>query len=220
MKFVCRMKKYRSIVLTLGCVALVITLIVMKSGDNTQHESDAGMITDYSNRLDSAQTEIAIGNGRILTLSNRLDESWSAALTFSNQLTEAQSTMARYAGQITNLTERVARAESENQTLTQRVADLSGQLTNELASFTQQLTSVKTNLDQANKDYVLLENRLRRDVAERLVVERKFYNLTELKAQIDRLEEDPSIPQVSEQGIYAGLDVEVQSDRFHVISPN
>ncbi len=37
---------------------------------------------------------------------------------------------------------------------------------------------------------------------------------------MDRLEEDPSIPQVSEQSIYAGLDVEVQSDRFHVISPN
>ena len=214
------MKKYRSIVLTLACVALVITLIVIKSGDNTQHESDAGLITDYSNRLDSAQTEIAIGNGRILTLSNSLDESWSAALTFSNQLTEAQSTVARYAGQITNLNEQVARAESENQTLTQRVADLNGQLTNQMASFTQQLASAKTNLDQANKDYVLLENRLRRDVAERLVIERKFYNLTELKAQMDRLEEDPSIPQVSEQSIYAGLDVEVQSDRFHVISPN
>jgi septal ring factor EnvC (AmiA/AmiB activator) len=214
------MKKYRSIVLTLACAALVITLIVMKSGDNTQHENDAGVIADYSNRLDSAQTEIAFGNGRMLTLSNSLDESWSAALTFSNHLAEAQSTVARDAEQIISVNGRVARAESDNQTLTQRVADLTGQLTNQVASLTQQLTSVEAGLDQANANYVLLENRLRRDVGERLVMQRKFYNLSELKAQMETLMDDPFAPHISEQSIYAGLDVEVRSNSVYVISPN
>jgi septal ring factor EnvC (AmiA/AmiB activator) len=214
------MKKYRSIVLTLACAALVITLIVVKSGDNTQHDNDAGAITDYSNRLDSAQTEIAFGHGRILTLSNSLDESWSAAVTFSNHLVEAQSTLARDAGQITSLNQRIARAESDNQTLTQRFADLTGQLTNQMASLTQQLTAAKAGLDQANANYVLLENRLRRDVAERLVMQRKFYNLSELKAQMETLKDDPFAPHVSEQSIYAGLDVEVRSNSVYVISPN
>jgi len=214
------MKQYLSIALTLTCAVLVISLIVVKSGDNTQHENDAGMIAGYSNRLDSAQTEIAFGNGRILTLSNSLDESWSAALTFSNRLVEALSTVARDAEQITSLNQRVAVAESDNQTLSQRVADLTGQLTNEEASLTQQLTSAKAGLDQANANYVLLENRLRRDVAERLVMQRKFYNLSELKAQMETLKDDPFATHISEQSIYAGLDVEVRSNSVYVISPN
>jgi septal ring factor EnvC (AmiA/AmiB activator) len=214
------MKQYLSIVLTSACAVLVISLIVVKSGDNTQHNNDAGVIADYSNRLDSAQTEIAFGNGRILTLSNSLDESWSAALTFSNHLVEAQSTVARDAEQITSLNQRVASAESDNQTLTRRVTDLTGQLTNQVASLTQQLTSAKTGLDQASANYVFLENRLRRDVAERLVMQRKFYNLSEITAQMERLKEDTYVPQISEQSIYAGLDVEVQSNSVYVISPN
>jgi septal ring factor EnvC (AmiA/AmiB activator) len=214
------MKQYLSIALTVACAVLVISLIVVKSGDNAQHDNDAGVIADYSNRLDSAHTEIAFGNGRILTLSNSLDESWSAALTFSNHLVEAQSTVARDAEQITSLNQRVATAESDNQTLTRRVTDLTGQLTNQVASLTQQLTSAKTGLDQANANYVLLENRLRRDVAERLVMQRKFYNLSEITAQMERLKEDTYLPQISEQSIYAGLDVEVQSNSVYVISPN
>jgi chromosome segregation ATPase len=214
------MKQYLSLALTLACAVLVISLIVVKSGDNKQYENDAGVIADYSNRLDSAQTEIAFGNGRILTLSNNLDESWSAVVTFSNHLVEAQSTAGRDAEQITSLNQQVVRVESDNQTLTQRVADLTGQLTNEVASLTQQFTSAKAGLDQANANYVLLENRLRRDVAERLVMQRKFYNLSELKAQMETLKEDPFAPHVSEQSIYAGLGVEVQSNALYVISPN
>jgi chromosome segregation ATPase len=192
----------------------------MKSGDNAQHENDAGAIADFSNRLDSAQMQIAAGNGTILTFSNSLNESQSAALAFSNQLTEAQSTIALDAEQITNLNRQVAGVESENQTLGDRVMDLTNQMTVQIASLTRQIALTQTNLDQANKNYALLENRLRRDVAERLVVQRKFYNLAELQAQIQSIKDDPFVQQISEQSIYAGLDVEVQSNSFHVISPN
>src|SRR5438477_380388 len=77
-----------------------------------------------------------------------------------------------------------------------------------------------TALNQANTNYALLENRLRRDVAERLVIQRKFYNRAELQAQLDTLKNDPFTPQISEHSIYAGLDVEVQSNSVHVISPD
>ena len=214
------MKHYLSIALALACTGLVIFLIVMKSGDNAQHENDAGAIADFSNQLDSAQMQIAAGNGMILTFSNSLNESQSAALAFSNQLTEAQSTIALDAEQITNLNRQVAEVESENQTLGGRVMDLTNQMTGQIASLTRQIALTQTNLDQANKNYALLENRLRRDVAERLVIQRKFYNLAELQAQLQNLKDDPFVPQISEQDIYAGLDVEVQSNSFHVISPN
>jgi chromosome segregation ATPase len=215
-----RMKQYLSTALALVCIVLVIALIVIKRTDNAQHESDAGAITDYSNRLDSAHTETALYNGKVLTLSNSLDERSSAALTFSNQLTEAQASMARDTQQITSLNSRVAEVEAENKILNQHVTESNSQWTNQVDSLTQQLTSTKTNLSQANQDYVLLENRLRRDVAERLVIQRKFYNLAALQTQIDRLKDDPFTPQVTEQGIYAGLDVEVRSNSLYVISPN
>jgi len=209
------MKQYSTTTLVLVCAVLVIALVVIKRGDDAQHETDAGALADCSNRLDSAQTQLAVCHGTILTLSNRLDQSQSASLAFSNQLTEAESTIALGAGQITNLSRRVAETESENQTLSQRVMDL----TNLVASLTSQTALTTSNLAQASKDYALLENRLRRDVAERVVVERKFSNLLELQARMQYLKNHP-VEMISDDSIYAGLDVEVKSNAFHVVSPN
>jgi hypothetical protein len=214
------MKPYLSAALVLVCTVLVISLIVMKSGDNAQHENDAGAIADFSNRLDTAQTQIAACNGMILTFSNSLNESQSASSAFSNQMVEAQSTVALDAEQITNLNLQVAAMGSENQTLGQRVMDLTNQMASRISGLTKQITSAQADLDDANKNYALLENRFRIDVAERMVAERRFYNLSELTAQIQRLKEDPLSGKISEQSIYAGLDVEVKSNSFHVISPN
>jgi hypothetical protein len=103
--------------------------------------------------------------------------------------------------------------ESENQTLGQRGMDL----TNQMAGLTMQIALTGTNLDQANKDYALLENRLQ-DVAERIVAERKFNNLLELQAQMQKLKKNPA-DVISSESIYAGLDVEVKSNgTLHVIS--
>ena len=209
------MKHYLSVALALVCIGLVISVVMMKRGADAQHDSDASAIADFSNRLDSAQLQIAFGNGTMLTLSNRLDESRSAALGFSNHLTEAESAIARDTEQITGLTRQVAEAESENQTLSRHVTDL----TNQVAGLTSQITLTETNLSQAYIDYALLENRLRRDVAERLVMQRKFYNLPALQAQVEYLKSHPG-GDVSAERIYAGLDVEVKSNAFHVIAPN
>jgi chromosome segregation ATPase len=210
------MKQYLSTVLALVCTVLVISLIVMKRGDNAQHENDAGAIAGFSNQLTSAQVQIASCNGTILTLSNRLDESLSASLTFSNHLIEAESAIFLDTEQITNLNQHVAEMESENQTLGRRVMDL----TNQMASLTGQITLTRASLDQANTNYALLENRLRRDVAERIVVERKFNNLLELQAQMQKLKKNPA-EAISSDSIYAGLGVEVKSNgTLHVISPD
>jgi chromosome segregation ATPase len=210
------MKQYLSIVLALACTALVISLVVIKRGDNAQHETDAGAIADFSNRLDSAQMQIATGKGTILTLSNSLDESRSASSVFSNHLVEAESALALDTEQITNLTRRVAEMESENQTLGQTLGRRVMDLTNQMAGLTMQIALTETNLNQANKDYALLENRLRRDVAGRVVVERKFNNPSELRAQIQKLKKNPA-GVISADNIYTGLDVEVTSNLLHVV---
>jgi chromosome segregation ATPase len=209
------MKHLFSTALAVVCLALVISLVVTKRGDNAQRESNAGAITVFSNQLASVKVQVAAYNGTLITLSNSLDESRSVALTFSNHLAEAESTIARDTEQITHLARQVAEVESANQALRQHAMDL----TNQMAGLTSQIALTGTNLEQANKDYALLENRLRRDVAERLVVERKFYNLSALQAQMERLKTYPG-GEVSAESIYAGLDVEVTSNAVHVISRN
>jgi chromosome segregation ATPase len=224
------MKPYLSAVLAIVCLVLIIALVVVKHGDDAQHDADAGAVNDFSNQLDSAQTRISEYHGTILILSNSLnvvsnslDESRSATLTFSNHLAEAESAIARDAEQITGLKQQVAEVQSDNQTLSQRAMDLTNQLagvTLQLASTQASLSQTNNELVQANKDYGLLENRFRRNVAERLVLERKFRNINALHEQIDFLKYSPE-EIITAERIYAGLDVEVNSNgTAHVISPN
>jgi chromosome segregation ATPase len=214
------MKQVLSVALGLVCVGLVMALFMSTRAGNSQRETDAATITEFSNRLDTVKSQLPIYEGRILVFSNHLSESQAALLTSSNELVKAQFAIARHAEQITNLTRQLAGAESENQTLNRRITELASQMTNQVENLTQQLDAAKAALNQANKDYALLENRFRIDVGERLVIQRKFQNLTELQTQIQRLKEDPFVPQLSAQDIYAGLDVEVTSNRVHVISQN
>src|SRR5476649_2888346 len=101
-------KHYLSIALALACTLLIIFLIVTKQGDNARHENDAGMIDDFSNRLDTAQSQLTLYAGRILVFSNNLIESQSAVLASSNRLIAAESTIVLGAEQITNLNRRIA----------------------------------------------------------------------------------------------------------------
>ncbi|HEY5040602.1 MAG TPA: hypothetical protein VIK53_01205 [Verrucomicrobiae bacterium] len=221
------MKSFLSTILALVAVVLVVSLVLMKRSDNAQHETDAGAINDYSNRLDSAQTKIAIGNGTILTLSNSLNECQSASLTLSNHLGATESAKALDTERITSLNRHVAELETENQSLSRRLDQRVMELTDQMAVLTSQLASTQASLTQTNKDlvqaykdYGLLENRLRRDVAERVVLERKYHNVSELQARMQYIKANPD-ELISAESIYSGLDVEVNSNgTAHVISPN
>lgn len=196
---------------------------MVKQGDNAQHDTDVSSTADFSNRLTSAQSLIALREETILTFSNSLNDSQSASLACSNQLLAAQSTIALGTEQITNLNQQVAEVKSENQKFDRRIMDLTNQiagLTKQIALTEASLAQTNKDLVQAGKDYVLLENRFRIDVAERTVMERKFDNLLELQAQIKKLKKNPA-GAISEDSIYAGLNVEVKSNGWcHVITPN
>lgn len=216
------MKQYLTTVLALALIVLVISLVIVKRGDNAQHDADTGSINDFSNQLSLAQTEISINEGTIAVQSNNLVQWQSSALTFSNNLTEAETTNILDLEQITNLTGQIAEGKSENQTLGEQITDLNSQitsLTNQIAGLNKQITATQASLDKANKDYALLENRFRQDVAERVVMERRFNNLLELRAQIEDIKENPP-EQISSENIYKDLDVEVSSNgSFHVLAP-
>jgi chromosome segregation ATPase len=207
------------VILAVVSVALLVAVVVIKRDESAQMDADAAALTDCSNRLDSAQSQITIRDGTILTLSNRLDAVQAAAAACSNQLAEAQSAAARDAEQLADFKQQIATAKSENQNLNQSLSDLKTQTTAQIASLTNQLAATTATLKQANKDYALLENRFRIDVAERTVVERKFNVISELQAQLEKLQKNPG-QWATPESIYAGLDVEVKSNSFHVIAPN
>jgi len=198
---------------------LVVALATIKHVDNTRHDADIDSITDFSNHLDSAQLQIASREGALVLASNRLDEIAAASVTLSNQLTETDGKLVRNVEQVTSLNRQIANLKLDNQTLQDNLNQRVAELTNQLAGLMEQYNLARTNLNQANADYALLDNRLRRDVAERLVLERKFNSPVELKQRIDYLKLYPA-QVVTADNIYAGLDIEVKSNQVHVIAPN
>jgi chromosome segregation ATPase len=217
------MKTYLCIALALACAGLVAALIMTKRSDSAQHETDSDALTALSNRLDTAQSQIAAGKETALNLSKTLDETRSASLALSNQLTEARSAVASDMEQITDLNRQIVASSLVSKTLTDRLADLTNQMTSQVASqvadLKGQLASTQTNLDQLNKGCLLLEDRFRRDVAARVVAERKFNNLAELQAQMKYLAKNPA-KTITAEGILAGLDIVVKSNVFYIYSPN
>jgi len=197
---------------------LAVAFTLSKRNATAQLELDAEAITSGSNQLVSAQTEIAAWKGTVIAFSNQCETSKSASLTYSNRFVEAESALAttteQLSGQITNLNHQITQSEAEKQGLSRRIGDLGDQL----AGLTNQITSTRASLDQAHKDYALLENRFRRDVAERVVVERKFNNTSELQDQLEYLKWNPAV-EISADSIREGLNVVVKSNLCYVIAP-
>jgi len=216
------MKHSLTVILGLLCLGLAVSLFVSKRNNDAQHDKNAETITSVSNLLSSSQTEAATFKGNVITLSNRLEACQATSLTFSNELIEAKSALGTakegFERQITDLNRQITRQstqlETEKRASSQSIADL----THQIAELTNQIALARAGLLEAHKDYVLLDNRFRRDVAERVIVERRFTNRTELKAQMEYLQRNPG-KEISEDRIREGLNVEVRSNLSYVIAP-
>jgi predicted nucleic acid-binding Zn-ribbon protein len=213
------MKHLLTVILGLLCLGLAIALFTSKRDNDAQQERYAETITTASNLLSSSEKEVAAFKGNVITLSNRLETCQSTSSTFSNELIEAKSALATakeaLERQITDLKGQNTQLETEKQASSQRIADL----TRQISDLTNQIASAQTSLLEANKDYALLDNRFRRDVAERVIVERKFNNRQELKAQLENLQYNPA-REISEDRIREGLNVVVgKSNLCYVIAP-
>lgn len=213
------MKQTLPKILLASCILLAVALLIIKRSDNARHDSDITTITDYSNRLDLAQGDITTHLKSIFALSNTLA---TTSLALSNQLAEAQSTIALQTEQITNLTRQASTATADNELQGRNVLVLVQQvntLTEQLALTETRLAQTNSDLVQLGKDYALLQNRFLRDVAERVLVARKFNNPDELRAQLQSLKTNPA-GVVSAELFYASLNVVVNSNgTAHVISP-
>jgi len=211
--------KYISIILAVVSIVLTVWLfnsLTTQQDLARQHDEDAKQVGDFSNQLVSAQAEVINCDNALLVLSNRMDESRLALSSLSNQLDAAQASLATEHEQVVNLTRDVADKDLQNEQLTGSI----GELTNQVAGLVGQVLAANTNLARMAQEYSLLENRLRRDVAERVVVERNFSNYAILQMQVQKLMTNGPTPAVTPRDIYAGLNVEVdENGEAHVISP-
>ncbi len=215
------MKPYVSVIFAVACIVLAIGLFFTKQSATSQREADTVVINDYSNRLDMATMQIVGRDGALLNLSNRLEQTLVDTVSLSNQLSAAASSLARHSDLFTNLTAELTGLKADKVTLEHSVTDLKDQLDGVKQQFSASQASLKeTNnaLIDTRKQNALISDRLRQDVAERLLAERKFANPAELQSQIKKLQTNPT-KEISLQSIYAGLDVEVRSNgTFRVLS--
>jgi len=218
----CRMKTYLTIVLSAVSVGLLAVLFVTKHGDNAQIEAGNTSLADCSNRLDTAQSQLAARDASIVALNNSLAETSAAALASSNLLADAQGKIRLQNELMTGLNRQLDGVKKEKADLDTQIAGLTAQITsvsNQLAATQSSLTQTNSALVQSRQDYAALENKFRRDVAERTVAERRFNNLIEVQAQEKKLMKSGAA-WVTPESIYAGLNVEVLSNgTVHVIAP-
>ena len=216
------MKTYLTIVLAAVSVGLLAILFVTKHGDNAQIEAGHTSLADCSNRLDSAETQLAARDSTIVTLTNALAEASTAALVSSNLLADAQGKILLQNELMTGLNRRLDDAKKEQADLATQIVGLTAQIasvSNQLTAAQSSLTQTNSALVQSQKDYAVLENKFRQDVAARTVAERRFNNLIEVQAQEKKLQKSGA-EWVTPESIYAGLNVEVLSNgTVHVIAP-
>jgi len=158
-----------------------------------QQEAATSKILDFSNQIVKANVRIEDLSQANLNLNNDLATNRQMSLALSNQLTETAGTLASTTvslqgaeQQITNLNGRITDLEAQNQVLDQRASSLS----NTIAALDAQINLTQTKLAASETNNAFLDSELKRQIAERAELERKFNDLVQVRAQVRKLRDD------------------------------
>lgn len=179
-------KNLVTIILLIACAGLAVALIVINNAHKASETTNTNTILDFSNQLTTARDQITGLSQVNLVLTNDLATSRKDAETLSNQLSDSQMTAAAQQQQLIELTNQLAELEQRNRDLDQHVNDL----TNQLAQLDDQIAATQLELSQSRTNNAYLENELKKQVAERTVLEQKFNDLSQMREQVHKLKED------------------------------
>ena len=195
-------------ILAVACLGFAVALIVVKQQAGAQQAAGASTILDFSNQIVKASVSIEDLNQVNLTMSNDLASTRQTSLTLSNELTETTNTLAVTTAslqeaqqQITNLNGRVTDLEAQNQELDQRANSLS----NTIAALDTQITVTQMKLATAETNNAFLDGELKKQIAQRAELERKFNDLKMVRSQVRKLRDDAIIAR-NLAWIRAGID--------------
>jgi chromosome segregation ATPase len=174
------------VLLVVVCVGLVIALVVGKKQADTQRKKDADAILDFSNQLTTASASLDELRQVNLMLTNDLDASRQALVTLSNQYVATSASLSNTKVALETARDQIADLEAQNQALDQRAAEM----TNAIANLSAQITETQMKLVKSETNNVFLENELKRQIAQKAELERKFNDLSQVRAQVRKLRDD------------------------------
>ncbi len=174
------------IVLVVICIGLVVVLVVGKKNSEIQQKKDADTILDFSNQLTTANASLDELRQVNLMLTNDLDASRQTLMTFSNQYVATSASLSNTEAALKTAQDQIAELESRNRVLDQQAAEM----TNTIANLSAQIADTQMKLVASETNNAFLENELKRQVAERAELERKFNNLSQMRAQVRKLKDD------------------------------
>ena len=191
-------------IITVACIGLAVALVTINGRSAKQQAQSASTISEFSNQLVDAHEQINGLNQVNLILTNALAASRQRSLAVSNQLTEkladtttllssttaslqdARHEVTNLNTRITGLNTRIAGLEVQNSALDQRANSLS----NTIASLDSQIAITQMKLATSTTNNEFLAKELKRQLAEKADLERKFNDLAEVRAQVHKLRMD------------------------------
>ncbi len=188
------------VVLAVICIGLGIALIATKNQSDDLHAKDVSSIGDFSNQVVNADQHIDSLNQVNLSLTNDLALSHQQAADLSNSLASAAETLAStksalasvqdqvvtLTNQVSTLNVQISDLQSQNQVLDQRATDL----TNTIARLNVQIEDTENRLAIAETNNVFIQGELKKELAEKAELERKFNDLNEVRAQVRKLKDE------------------------------
>ena len=180
------------VILVVVCVGMVVALMAEKKRAETQQKKDVDTILDFSNQLTTASANLDELRQVNLMLTNDLDATRQTLTVLSNQYVDRLPLRSpKPTAALKTAQDQIADLEAQNQALDQQAAEM----TNTIANLSAQIADTQMKLVESETNNAFLESELKRQVAEKAELERKFNNLSQVRAQVRKLRDDLLIAQ-------------------------
>jgi uncharacterized protein (DUF3084 family) len=174
------------IILVVVCVGMVVALVAEKKRADNQQKTDTDTIFDFSNQLTTASVNLDELRQVNLMLTNDLDASRQTLMILSNQYVATSDSLSNTTVALKTAQDQIVGLEAQNQALDQRVAEM----TNTIDNLSTQIAETQMKLVETETNNTFLESELKRQVAAKAELERKFNNLTQVRTQVRKLRDD------------------------------
>lgn len=179
------------IILLAVCVGLVVVLVAGKRSADVRQKKDAETIVDFSNQLTTANINLDDLRQVNLMLTNDLATGRQTLTVLSNQYVATSASLSNTAAALKTAQDQITDLEAQNRALDQQTMEM----TNTIANLSGQITETQVKLVESETNNAFLESELKRQVAEKADLERKFNNLSQVRAQVRKLRNDLLVAQ-------------------------
>ncbi len=186
------------VVLAVICVGLAVVLFTTKNRYQVQKEKDTDTIVSLSNYWERTQADLEEQKQVNQSLEADLARREEKLTVLTNELTSVSSTLAKTEvtlkaanADLARMESHIAGLEDQNAALDQQAITLNQAITN----LTVEISDTQAKLASAEGDKAFLESELRRLMAEKAELEKKFNDLEILRAQVKQLKAELSIAQ-------------------------